>query len=265
MEFLVGFLIAVAIAVTGVGAGTLTAPLLIFFLHVPLGVAVCTALVYASVIKLLVLPVQIVRRKINYRVAGWMLAGGLPGVVLGSLMLRRFVLVHAQRPLYAVLGVIIVVSSAWHLWRHFRPGTQVVQGPPRLRRLAAFMLPVGFEVGLSSSGAGALGSLALMGFTSLTPSEVVGTDLAFGFALSLAGGGVHLFTGGCDSSLLLTLIGGGAVGVIAGSALAPHVPQRQLRLALAACLLLIGVQLCYRALQHLPAASALGYLRHFVS
>ena len=40
MEFLLGFLIAALIAMTGVGAGTITAPLLILLLNVPVGVAV---------------------------------------------------------------------------------------------------------------------------------------------------------------------------------------------------------------------------------
>jgi len=45
MELLLGFLIAALIAMTGVGAGTITAPLLILFLHVPVPEAVGTALV----------------------------------------------------------------------------------------------------------------------------------------------------------------------------------------------------------------------------
>ena len=35
MELIIGFLIAAHIAMTGVGAGTITAPMLILFLHVP--------------------------------------------------------------------------------------------------------------------------------------------------------------------------------------------------------------------------------------
>ena len=44
MELLLGFAIATLIAITGVGAGTLIAPLLILFLHVPVAEAVGTAL-----------------------------------------------------------------------------------------------------------------------------------------------------------------------------------------------------------------------------
>ena len=49
LQLLIGFSIAVVIALTGVGAGVVTAPLLILFLHVPVEIAVSTALAYAAV------------------------------------------------------------------------------------------------------------------------------------------------------------------------------------------------------------------------
>ena len=51
MELAIGFVIAFAIAVTGVGAGTITAPLLILFLHVPIELSVGTALAYSAIVK----------------------------------------------------------------------------------------------------------------------------------------------------------------------------------------------------------------------
>ena len=50
-------------------------------------------------------------------------------------------------------------------------------------------LGIGTEVGFSSAGAGALGSLALLNLTKLTPARVIGTDMLFGLILSLVGGG----------------------------------------------------------------------------
>ena len=45
MQYLIGFLIALFIALTGVGAGTVTVPVLILFLGVPAGVAVGIGLI----------------------------------------------------------------------------------------------------------------------------------------------------------------------------------------------------------------------------
>src|SRR5271156_3815889 len=119
MDFLIGFLIAVVIALTGVGAGVITAPLLVLFLHIPVEVAVSTALAYSAIVKLIVVPVQIVRRQVNYRVLGFMLLGGLPGVIIGSVLFKHVALHGPRSVLYLVLGAIILFTSGWHIFRHF--------------------------------------------------------------------------------------------------------------------------------------------------
>jgi uncharacterized membrane protein YfcA len=143
--------------------------------------------------------------------------------------------------------MIIVTSSAWHLYRYFRPFAPGLSRPTRIRTIAALMFPIGAEVGFSSSGAGALGTLVLLGLSSLKAAEVVGTDLAFGFCVALAGSGIHLASGHLDTALLTRLILGGIAGGLAGSLVAPRVPNRQLRLALSVCLLALGLQFCYQA------------------
>lgn len=247
MEVVIGFLIAVVIALTGVGAGTITAPLLLLFLHVPVSVCVGTALAYATLVKLIVVPVQIWRRQINYKIMGVMVLGGVPGVILGSLLFKRVALQGGQAFLYAALGLIIVVSSAIHVYRYFKPYGDRSQTKNHPAWVAGLMFPVGAEVGFSSSGAGALGTVLLLGFTSLTASQVVGTDLAAGLVLSTVGSGVHILNGSYDAALLLKLVTGGVFGAIVGSTMAPRVPNKKLRLALSLWLLIIGIQFCYQA------------------
>ena len=166
MELLLGFLIAALIAMTGVGAGTVTAPLLILFLHVPVPEAVGTALAYSAAVKLVVVPVQIWRRQVVWRTLGIMLLTGLPGVALGrssssasptfsqqSLALPRAR--HHDRALFRMAHLPpFPPRSAEPAQRATRPGW-----------LAMAMFPVGAEVGFSSSGAGALGTLPLLGLT----------------------------------------------------------------------------------------------------
>ena len=67
MTLLLGFLIAAAVGLTGVGAGTLTAPLLILVFHQSPAMAVGTALVFTMVIKVVVAPVYMKRRQVNLR------------------------------------------------------------------------------------------------------------------------------------------------------------------------------------------------------
>ena len=249
MELVLGFAIAVLIAITGVGAGSLIAPLLILFLHVPVAEAVGTALVYSAAVKLVVVPVQIWKKTIDWRTLGLILATGLPGVALGAFIFQR--VAHNQANnfwLYMALGVMIVVSSAWHIFRHFRPAGEFARRSDSPGWLAAVMLPIGAEVGFSSSGAGALGTLALLGLTPLDARRIVGTDLAFGLCLSLVGGTLHLHSAGLDPVLLINLIVGGVLGGVVGTGLASRIPVRAMRLALAVWLFVMGIQLCWHAL-----------------
>jgi uncharacterized protein len=248
MELVLGFLIAALIAMTGVGAGTITAPLLILFLHVPVSEAVGTALVYSAAVKLVVVPVQIWRRQVVWRALGIMLLSGVPGVVLGALFFQRIVRTQGNTLwLYLALGAMIVLSSAWHIYRHFRPARERARRADHPGWLALAMFPVGAEVGFSSSGAGALGTLALLGLTALDVPRVVGTDLSFGLCLSLIGGGIHLSQGGVDPTLLAHLVFGGVAGALVGTGLAPRIPARAMRLALSLWLFALGVQLCWQA------------------
>lgn len=242
MDYLIGFLIALFIALTGVGAGTITVPILVLFLGVPAPVAVGIGLTFSAAVKLILAPAQVARGNVSWRTLGWMLLGGAPGVLIGSLLLKHFVTTGAQNTVNAALGAILVGTAIWQLVFSFRPMRHRTDTKDRSRWLAWLMLPVGAEVGFSSAGAGALGSAALLSMTPLEPAQVVGTDIAFGFILSLLGSGAHWFARGTDSGLLLQLIGGGIVGAVAGTLLSTRVPRRPLRLALWIWLLILGGQ-----------------------
>lgn len=249
MEILLGFTIAALIAITGVGAGTITAPLLILFLHLPVEAAVGTALAYSAAVKLVVVPAQIARRQVDWRILAIMLLTGIPGVVLGSVLFKRIARTQGTELwLYLAIGAMIALCSAWCIFRHFRPAQADGNRPFRPKWLALAMLPVGAEVGFSSSGAGALGTLALLGLTPLEAPRVVGTDLAFGLCIALVGGGMHFSYGGIDPSLLVQLLAGGLLGALAGNSVAPRIPARAMRLALSIWLFAMGMDLCWQAL-----------------
>ena len=250
MEYLIGFTIAMFIALTGVGAGTITTPLLILFLGLPASVAVSTGLMFSSVVKLVLVPSQIARKQVSWCVLSFMLLGGLPGVLIGSLLLRHLDLHGSQRLLNGLLGGVLVFTALWQLAFSFRTVSAredalQQQRPDRSRWLALLMLPVGMEVGFSSAGAGALGTAALLSLTPLAPAQVVGTDILFGFLLSLVGSGAHGFLHGTDSGILRHLVAGGLVGVLFGTVAARWIPKRPLRFALWVWLLVIGSQFIY--------------------
>jgi uncharacterized protein len=250
MEIVLGFIIAVAIGVTGVGAGVITAPVLILFLHVPPARAVGTALVFSTAVKLLVVPMQMYRKQVDYRILGYLLAGGVPGVLIGSLILSKLNASGSNGVLYAALGITIVIMAALNLYRVWlHPARNSSRDLSRW--LPAVALPIGAEVGFSSAGAGAVGSLALLWMTPLTAARVVGTDLFFGLCLSMIGGGFQLSAGNYELGILTQLIIGGLFGAFAGTYVAAITPQRAFRIVLSLWLITLGVQLCWSGVRHL--------------
>lgn len=247
MPYLIGLIIALFITLTGVGAGTITVPILVLFLGVPAPVAVSIGLMFAAAVKLILVPAQVVRGNINWRTLGFMLLGGVPGVLLGSLVLKSLVTAGSQNIVNAVLGIILVLTSSWQILFSFRPMRSRAENKDRSPLLAWLMFPVGAEVGFSSAGAGALGSAALLSLTPLAPAQVVGTDIAFGFVVSLIGSGAHWFTPGNHNTLLLQLIAGGVIGAITGTMLSTRIPRRPLRFALWIWLLVLGGQFLFNS------------------
>jgi uncharacterized membrane protein YfcA len=247
MQYLIGFIIALFIALTGVGAGTVTVPVLVLFLGVPAPIAVGIGLMFATAVKLILVPAQIIRRNVVWRTLGYMLLGGVPGVIIGSLFLKHLVNAGSQNLMNALLGTILVTTSAWQIFVYFRPMRQNPQPPDHSPRLPWLMFPVGAEVGFSSAGAGALGSAALLSLTTLLPAQVVGTDIAFGFVISLIGSGAHWFSHASNPELLYHLIAGGVAGSIVGTMVSTRVPRRQLRFALCVWLLILGGQFLFNS------------------
>ncbi|MGA7342472.1 MAG: sulfite exporter TauE/SafE family protein [Terracidiphilus sp.] len=242
MEYGIGFLIALFIALTGVGAGTITVPILVLFLGVPAPVAVSIGLMFATAVKLILAPAQIARGNVAWRTLGYMLLGGAPGVLVGSLILQHLVSAGSANTLNAILGVILVSTASWQIFYSFRPMRQDGDARDRSPLLAWLMFPVGAEVGFSSAGAGALGSAALLGLTPLAPAQVVGTDIVFGFLVSLIGSGAHWFSGPANPQLLMQLVAGGIAGAIGGTLLSAYIPRRPLRFVLWLWLLVLGGQ-----------------------
>jgi uncharacterized protein len=247
MEIVIGFIIAAAIGLTGVGAGVITTPLLILCFHLPPALAVGTALIFSSAVKLVGAPVYLVRRQVHWRTWLFLVAGGLPGVFAGSILLNRIRSEQNDNLLYALLGITIVTFASLNLYRMIRNSERLTVHD-RTRWLPLIGFPIGAETGFSAAGAGAIGSIALLGLTSLSAARVVGTDLFFGLAMSSAGGAIQLSSGHYAPDLLWKLIVGGVFGVLVGANLSSILPPRPLRVGLSLWIIGLGVQLCWRGL-----------------
>jgi len=242
MEVLVGFLIAAAVGLTGMGGGSFTTPALVLLVGLPAGEAVGTAMVFAAVLRLLAAPFYIVRRHVHRRYLGLLLIGAIPGLLFGTWLLH-ILRTESWNPLVLlIVGAMLAISSALTFAPRLRKPNFASQ---RSRWLSFFALPIGVETGFSSAGAGALGTILLMNYSEMAPAQVVGTDLLFGIVLAVVGSAFHLSWGSVSTATLVRLLAGGVPGVLFGCALSKKVPANQLRAIVAVIAIALGLQLVW--------------------
>lgn len=241
---LLGLLIGLAMGTTGVGGGTLTAPALMLFLGEPASQAIGTALLFSSAARLFAALFYVRRRQIGFHALGYLLVGGAPGVVAGTAIML-FLRIEQPRIAIAILGAAVILAAGFSLLRPLLPLRGHEDKP---KALSVFGFLIALSVGVSSAGAGALGTLVLFNCAKLDPSTVVGTSLLFGFVISAVSGVLHIAFGKIDFAILIQLMAGGVLGASAGSCLVVVLPGRALRATVLVGALLLGSVLLRKGL-----------------
>jgi uncharacterized membrane protein YfcA len=253
MQYLIGFLIAMAMGLTGIGGGSFTVPALVLIVGLPAGTAVGTAFVYAGVMRLIAAPFYLLGKHIHGRYLYLLLIGAVPGLLVGTYLLRLLSSASSSAVVVLILGVMLTASSAISF---VRPLQKPSFARKNSRWLPWFALPIGVEAGFSSAGAGVLGTVLLLNYSEMPPAQVVGTDLLFGLALAVIGAAFHWQFGSIGGTVLLHLLEGGVPGVLLGCALSRVVPARKLKTAIALIAIFAGLQLVYSATRTLTGAPA---------
>lgn len=108
--FLLGLFIAFAIGLTGVGAGTITAPTLILLGFDP-AKTVGSALLFSTLVKFPACLFHMLYKNLDYKTLIPMLVGGLPGVFTGSYLLSEIFSGPAfKKTLLFIIGLTILIS-----------------------------------------------------------------------------------------------------------------------------------------------------------
>src|SRR5438874_13402837 len=90
---LVGLLIGFLVGLTGMGGGSLLAPIMILFFRIPPVWAVGTDIAYSTVTKALGSVVHIRQKNVNFKVALWLACGSVPATLL-SVSLVQYIRKH---------------------------------------------------------------------------------------------------------------------------------------------------------------------------
>src|ERR1700726_3420691 len=112
MHYFVGFLIALAVGLTGVGGGSFTVPALVLLAGLTAGEAVGTAFLFAGVLRLIAAPFYLAGKQIHSRYLWLLLQGAVPGLLAGIWALRLLNRDAGNPLVIVVLGVLLAASSS---------------------------------------------------------------------------------------------------------------------------------------------------------
>jgi uncharacterized protein len=246
-----GFTVGLLVGLTGVGGGSLMTPILIMLFGVHPATAVGTDLLYAAATKTAGSLVHGYNRTVDWRVVRHLAAGSVPMTVL-TIWALSFINLNGATAHALIAGVLTAALFATALTLVFRDRI-IARYAARLAKLApsqvdtltvAVGAALGVLVSISSVGAGAIGVTALiLLYPQLPIARIVGSDIAHAVPLTLAAGIGHWWLGSIDWTLLIPLLLGSVPGIVLGSYTVAHVPEKALRLLLAATLILVATKL----------------------
>ncbi|MGQ0814514.1 MAG: sulfite exporter TauE/SafE family protein [Gemmatimonadota bacterium] len=245
----VGLLVGTLIGTTGMGAGSLLAPLLVLWFGVPPLQAIGSDLVYSAVTKSVGGLAHIRLGTVDFTAVGWMAGASVPATILAVWSLVKF---GALAPgldhlLLQFLGIAVMVAGVALLLR-----SALTRGPAARQRphcgwlLGAGGALLGGIVGVTAAGSGTLGTAFLSVATRLDARRVVGTVIVHAMILTLAGALMHIAFGTVRLALTGSLLLGSIPGVVLGSRLTSRVPEATLRAILATLLITLGINVLLR-------------------
>jgi uncharacterized protein len=262
---LIGFGLGVGVLVgmTGIGGGSLMTPMLILVFGVTPITAIGTDLAYAAVTKTVGGYKHWRQRTVDLRLSSWMAVGSVPAAIAGVYVLRLledWAGHDFNDLLLTVLAVALLLTGAATLVRAFLKSMHERErdtiAMERRHKVAAVVLgvSVGFVLGVTSAGSGALIAVGLILLFRLSPTRVVGTDVFHAAILLWAAGLAHVTAGNVDFGLVGNILIGSIPGVWVGSHWSVRVAPAVLRTTLAVVLIGAGLALLIKAGLDIPVA-----------
>lgn len=255
---LIGFGLGVGILVgmTGIGGGSLMTPMLILVFGVTPVTAIGSDLAYAAVTKTVGGYKHLTQRTVDVRLSSWMALGSVPAAVCGVYVLdlledaagRDF-----DDLLITILACALLLTGAATLIRSFiksmdaRERHSIPMDPRHKVAAVGLGASVGFILGVTSAGSGALIAVGLILLFRLSPQRVVGTDVFHAAIVLWAAGLAHVSAGNVDFGLVGNILIGSIPGVWLGSHWSVRVEPAVLRTTLAIVLIGAGLALLIKA------------------
>ena len=232
---LLAFITGILVGLTGTGAGVILTPLLLLVTPFSALTVIGTDLMSGAFTKLAGVVEHRKLGQVRWNLAGYLLAGSIPGSVAGILfihMLKGWMSeAELDHSLKVLLGLTLFgVSFFLPFLRSRQQAASAEYSNLSFRngglKLAAVGTIVGFLVSMTSVGSGSLLMISLLVLVPLPLGSLVGTDILFGLVTTALAGSLHWEMGNFNANLFLLLVAGEVPGVIIGSRLTRRIPER---------------------------------------
>jgi uncharacterized membrane protein YfcA len=249
---LAGFLVGTSIGLTGIGGGSMMAPLLILVFHIPAAKAVQLDFLYLTPTKLVGAWQHYQRKTVDPTLTGLLALGAIPGTILGSVYVAQQVAANPNTniTLRHVIGYFILVSAALiivqlgYMW-HRKVGEigdhRAKFNTPRgiLMVVVGFLL--GILVGATSIGAGSVLLPLLVLLLRVRMRELVSTDVVLGAIIAIVGALAHSLAQSVSWDIVIALLIGSMPGALVGARLIGVVSTRLVRGCVSGALIVVGL------------------------
>ena len=260
-----GLGVGILVGLTGIGGGSLMTPLLLIVIGTQPVVAIGTDIAYGALTKTVGGWQHFRNGTVDLGTATWLAFGSVPGSIGGVILVESLPSPPDTALLWGVAGALAftsLVTLGPRAVRRRRGRARARRGAADAAQQGAWRsgsgLVLGFVLGVTSVGSGALIGLALILFFRLTPHRVVGTDVFHAAVLLWAAGLAHVVAGNVDYGLMGNILLGSVPGVLLGEWLSRSVPAGGLRPALGATMLASALGVASKAGLDLPAYAIIG-------
>ena len=236
-----GLFAGIMVGLTGMGGAALVTPMLVLLFGVPPAAAVSSDVVAAAIMKPVGSWVHIRNHTVHWGLVGWLSAGSIPGVLLGSWTFSAVLATSgADETIRSWIGGVLVLALIAMLAKGYLTRRARLRGADqrstgidtevKVVRTVILGLIVGLIVGMTSVGSGSLMvTILILLYPLLRPSVLVGTDLTQAVPMLVAGAIAHAGLGEISIAVVVSLLIGQIPGVILGARLSTRYDGHLLR------------------------------------
>ena len=236
-----GLVAGLMVGLTGMGGAALVTPMLVLLFGVSPAAAVSSDVVASAIMKPVGSLVHIRAHTVHWGLVGWLSAGSIPGVLLGTVIFARVLNTdEASETIRTWIGYVLLIALAAMLakiWVGRRASDLRAERVPLGTEMPVRTLPtlllglvVGVLVGMTSVGSGSLVvTTLLLLYPLLRPSILVGTDLTQAVPMLIAGAIAHAGFGDISIAIVISLLIGQIPGVWIGARMSSRYDGHALR------------------------------------